>query len=80
MHCAGQPLNQFPHGSDLPVPQLPKEKEDTVSVDKPASTGTEREEDFIESDPSFQHEPAPLLINQKRWNDLVRDLYLCKKG
>ena len=39
-------------------------------------TGTESEKDLIESDPSFQHESAPLLINQERLNDLVRDLYL----
>ena len=30
-------------------------------------------------DPSFQHESAPLFINQERLNDLVRDLYLSKE-
>ena len=28
---------------------------------------------------SLQHESAPLFINQKRLNDLVRDLYLSKE-
>ena len=50
-----------------------------MSVDEPASTSTESEEDLNESDPSFQHESAPLLINQERLNDLVRDLYLSKE-
>ena len=44
------------------------------------STSTESEEDLIESDPSFQHESAPLLINQERLNDLVHDLYLSKEN
>ena len=56
-------IKPVPHGPDLPVPQPPTVKEDTVSVDEPASIGTESEEDLIESDPSFQHEYAPLLIN-----------------
>jgi len=50
-----------------------------LAVDERASTGTESEEVLIESDPSFQHESAPLLINQQRLNDLVRDLYLSKE-
>ena len=50
-----------------------------MSVDEPVSTGTESEEDLIESDLSFQYKSAPLLINQERLNDLVRDLYLSKK-
>ena len=50
-----------------------------MSVNERASTGTESEEDLIESDPSFQHESAPLLINQERLNDLVRDLHLFKE-
>ena len=68
------------HYPDLPVPQPPTEKEDTLSVDECASTSTESEEDLIESDPSFQHKSAPLLINQERLNDLVRDLYLSKEN
>ena len=71
-------IKPIPHDPDLPVPQPPTEKEDTLSVDEGASTSTESEEDLIESDPSFQHESAPLLINQERLNDLVRDLYLSK--
>ena len=60
------------HDPDLPVPQPLTEKEDTLSVDEGASTSTKSEEDLIESDPSFQHKSAPLLINQERLNDLVR--------
>ena len=59
------------HGSDLPVPQPPAEKENSVSVDESASTSTESKEDLNELDPFFQHESAPLLINQERLNDLV---------
>ena len=51
-----------------------------MSVDEGASTSTKSEEDLIETDPSFQHESAPLLINQERLNDLVRDLYLSKES
>ena len=58
----------------LPVPQPSTEKEDTLCVYERASTGTEREEHLIESNPSFQHESVPLLINQERLNDLVRDM------
>ena len=68
------------HDPDLPVPQPTTEKEDTLSVDEGASTSTKNEEDLIESDPSFQHESAPLLINQERLNDLVHDLYLTKEN
>ena len=68
------------HDPDLPVPQPPTEEKDTLSVDESASTNTENEEDLIESDPSFQHESASLLINQERLNDLVRDLYLSKEN
>ena len=68
------------HDIDLPVPQPPTKKEDTLFVDEGASTSTESEEDLIESDPSFQHESAPLLINQERLNDLVHDLYLSKEN
>ena len=68
------------HDPDLPVPQPPAEKEDTLSVDEGASISTESEEDLIETDPSFQHASAPLLINQERLNDLVRDLYLSKEN
>ena len=56
-------IKLVPHDPDLPVPQPPTEKEDTLSVDEGASTSTESEEDLIESDPSFQHESAQLLIN-----------------
>ena len=68
------------HDPDLPAPQAPTEKKHILSVDEGASTSTESEEDLIESDPSFQHESAPLLINQERLNDLVRDLYLSKEN
>jgi len=71
-------IKPVPHDPDLPVRQPPTEKEDTLSDDEYASTGIESEEDLIESDPSFQHESAPLLINQERLNDLVRDLYIQK--
>ena len=72
-------IKPIPHDPDLPEPQPPTEKEDTLSVDERASTGTESKEDLIESDPSFQHESAPLLISQDRLNDLVSDLYLSKE-
>ena len=68
------------HDPDLPKPQSPTEKEDTLSVDEGAGTSTKSEEDLIETDPSFQHESAPLLINQERLNNLVRDLYLSKEN
>ena len=67
------------HRPDLPVPQPPTEKEDSLSVNACESTSTESEEEPIELDPSFQHESAPLFINQERLNDLVRDLYLSKE-
>ena len=73
-------IKPVPHDPDLPVRQPPTEKEDTLSDDEYASTGIESEEDLIESDPSFQHESAPLLINQERLNDLVRDLYIQKES
>ena len=63
---------------DLPVPLPQTEKEDTLSVDNCASTGTESEEDLIESYPSFQQESAPLSIHQERLNELMCDLYLSK--
>ena len=68
-------IKPVPHDPDLPVPQPTTEKEDTLSVDEGASTSTESEEN-----PSFQHESAPLLINQERLNDLLRDLYLSKEN
>ena len=73
-------IKPVPHDPDLPVPQPPTEMEDTLSVDEGASTSTESEEDLIESDSSFQHKSAPLLTNQERLNDLVRDLYLSKEN
>ena len=66
------------HDPDLPVPQPPTENEDTLTVDERASTSAESKEDLIESDPSIQHESAP-LIDQERLNDLVRDLYISKE-
>ena len=66
------------HSSDLPVPQPSTEKEDSLSVNACESTSTESAEKPIELDPSFQHESAPLFI-QERLNDLVRDLYLSKE-
>ena len=74
-------IKPVPHDPDLPVPQPPTEKEDTLSVGEGASTSTEsEEEDLIESDPSFQHESSPLLINPERLNDLVRDVHLSKEN
>ena len=63
------------HSPDLPVPQPPTEKENSLSVNACESTSTESEEKPIELDPSFQHESAPLFINQERLNDLVRFYY-----
>ena len=63
----------------MAVPQPPTEKEGSLSVDACESTSTESEEEPIELDPSFQHESAPLFINQERLKDLVRDLYLSKE-
>ena len=77
-HVCRSAIKPVPHDPDMPVTQPPTEKKDTLSVDEGASTSTESEEDLIESDPSFQHKSAPLLMNQERLNDLVRDLYLSK--
>ena len=46
-------IKLVPHDPDLPVPQPPTEKEDALSVDEHASTGTESELDLIGSDPPF---------------------------
>ena len=73
-------IKPVPHNPDLPVPQPSTEKEDTLSFEEGASTSTESEEDLIQTDPSFQHKSAPLLINQERLNNLVRDLYLSKEN
>ena len=73
-------IKPVPHDPDLPVPQPPTEKKDTLSVNEGANTRIENEEDLVETDPSFQHESPPLLINQERLNDLVRDLYLSKEN
>ena len=72
-------IKPISHSPDLPVPHHPTEKEDSFSVDACESTSTENEEEPIELDLSFQHESAPLFINQERLNDLLRDLYLSKK-
>ena len=56
-------IKSIPHSPDLPVPQPPTEKEDSLSVDSCQSTSTESEEEPIELDPCFQHESTPLLIN-----------------
>ena len=72
-------IKPVPNSPDLPVPQPPTEKEDFLSVNACESTSTESEEKPIELDPSFQHESAPLFINQEGLNDLVRVLYLSKK-
>ena len=71
-------IRPVPHSPDLPVPQPPTKKEDSLSVNACESISTESEEEPIELDPSFQHESAPLFINQERLNDLGRDLYLSK--
>ena len=57
-------IKPVPHSPDLPVPQPPTEKEDSLSVYARESTSTESEEEPIELDPSFQLESAPLFINQ----------------
>ena len=67
------------HNLDLPVPKPPTEKDYTLSVNEHASTGTESEEDLVESNSSFQNESSPLFINQKSPNDLVQGLCLSKK-
>ena len=72
-------IKPVPHRPDFPVPQPPTEKEDSLSVNAYESTSTESEEKPIELDPSFQHESAPLFINQERLNNLARDLYLSKE-
>ena len=46
-------IKPVPHNPDLPVPQPPTERKDTLSVDEGASTSTESEEDLIESDQFF---------------------------
>ena len=51
------------HSPDLPLPQPPTEKKDSLSVNACESTSTESGEEPIELDPSFQHESAPLFIN-----------------
>ena len=71
-------IKPVPHSPDLPAPQPPTEEEDSLSVNACKSTSTEREEEPIKLDLSFQHESAPLFINQERLNDLGRDLYLSK--
>ena len=72
-------IKPVPHSPDLPISQPPTEKEDSLSVNTCESTSTESEEEPIELDPSFQHESAPLFINQERLNNLVRDLYLSEE-
>ena len=72
-------IKPVPNSPDLPVPQPPTEKEDSLSVNACESISTESEEEPIELDPSFQHESEPLFINQERLNDLVRYLYLSRK-
>ena len=74
-----QPLNQFSTTQICLYLGLQLKKKDTLSIDERASTGTKSEEDLIESDAFFQHESAPLLINQERFNDLVHDLYIFKE-
>ena len=72
-------IKPVPHSPDLLVPHPPTEKEDSLSVNACENTSTKSEEEPIELDPSFQHESAPLFINQERLNGLVRDLYLSKE-
>ena len=57
-------INPVPHDPDLPVLQPPTEKEDILSVDERASTGTKSEKDLIKSGSFFQHDSAALFINQ----------------
>ena len=56
-------IKPVPHSPDLPVPQPPTEKEDSLSVNACESTSTESEEEPIELDPSFQHESTPLALH-----------------
>ena len=72
-------IKPVPHSPNSPVPQPSTEKEDSLSVNACESTSTESEEEPIELDPSFQHESAPLFINQKRLSDLVQGWYLSKE-
>ena len=52
------------HSPDLPVPQPPTEKDDSLTVNACENTSTESEEEPIELDPFFQDEPAPLFTVQ----------------
>ena len=46
-------IKPFLQDPDLPIPPFLTEKENTLSVDERASTGTESEEDLIELDSFF---------------------------
>ena len=72
-------IKSVSHDPGLPIPQPPIENEDSLSVDERVSTSNESEENLIESDPSFQVQSGPLLINQERLNDQVHNLYLSKE-
>ena len=72
-------IKPVPHSPDFPVPQPSTEKEDSLSVNACESISIESEKEPIELDSSFQHESAPLFINQERLNDLVPDFYLSKE-
>ena len=71
-----KPVSHEPY---LPIPQHPIEKKDILPGDERASKSTDSEANLTELDLSFQVESGPLLINQKRLNDLVRDLHLSKE-
>ena len=49
-------IKSVPYSPDLPLPQPPTEKENSLSVNACESTSTESEEESIELYPSFQHE------------------------
>ena len=75
--CKSAP-KPVPHGSDIPVPIPPSKDEEYASSDGDESASAYENTD-VEMDPSFADQSGPLLINQERLNDLVRDLALSKE-
>ena len=66
-------LRPVPYRSNIPVPSPPSGDVEPVLRDEPSCSD---ESEDTEIYPSFKDESKPLFINQKRLNDLVRDLYL----
>ena len=75
--CKSAP-KPVPHGSDIPVPIPPSKDEEYASSDGDESASADENTD-VEMDPSFADQSGPLLINQERLNDLVRDRALSKE-